>query len=294
MSDNSPAGWQPDPTGRHDHRYWDGTAWTDNVSDAGVAGTDPIAAPAAPVGPDATVADAPGAPTPPTDATAAWSTSPTAPVPPAAQPVAGGGGSDSKKGLLIGGAILAVIAVIVAALLLGGGDDDEPNEASSDATTSTTESDSDSNGGVRALLIGALTNPDQGDLSLDDAECVADEVIAEVDGDVLADVDYSTDDPPLQIQSAMADAYETCGIGDGSTDDGSTGGDIPDDFVDQLAQIYESQMGLSSDQAQCLAERMRDVVQSGELDEQQAMSEIFDYLSDCDISMSDIDISATN
>ncbi|MGA1220759.1 MAG: DUF2510 domain-containing protein, partial [Ilumatobacteraceae bacterium] len=25
---NSPANWYEDPTGRHQHRYWDGTAWT--------------------------------------------------------------------------------------------------------------------------------------------------------------------------------------------------------------------------------------------------------------------------
>jgi hypothetical protein len=35
------AGWKSDPTGRHDHRYWDGSAWTEHVSDAGVAATDP-------------------------------------------------------------------------------------------------------------------------------------------------------------------------------------------------------------------------------------------------------------
>ena len=29
----APAGWFPDPTGRHGARYWDGTAWTDKVSD---------------------------------------------------------------------------------------------------------------------------------------------------------------------------------------------------------------------------------------------------------------------
>ena len=54
MSDN-PAGWQPDPTGKHDHRYWDGTQWTENVSDAGVASTDPYeaAAPRAPAAPEA-------------------------------------------------------------------------------------------------------------------------------------------------------------------------------------------------------------------------------------------------
>lgn len=36
-----PAGWHPDPTRRHEHRYWDGAQWTTNVSDAGQASTDP-------------------------------------------------------------------------------------------------------------------------------------------------------------------------------------------------------------------------------------------------------------
>jgi hypothetical protein len=36
------AGWQADPTGRHEHRYWDGAAWTDDVADAGVAANDPL------------------------------------------------------------------------------------------------------------------------------------------------------------------------------------------------------------------------------------------------------------
>jgi hypothetical protein len=33
-------GWHPDPSGRHGLRYWDGSAWTPNVSDGGVASTD--------------------------------------------------------------------------------------------------------------------------------------------------------------------------------------------------------------------------------------------------------------
>ncbi len=36
------AGWGADPTGRHQSRYWDGEAWTENVADDGVAGTDPM------------------------------------------------------------------------------------------------------------------------------------------------------------------------------------------------------------------------------------------------------------
>jgi hypothetical protein len=35
------AGWRPDPAGRHELRYWNGSGWTDDVSDAGVAAKDP-------------------------------------------------------------------------------------------------------------------------------------------------------------------------------------------------------------------------------------------------------------
>jgi uncharacterized protein YxjI len=38
----TPANWYPDPKGRHQLRYWDGTVWTDHVSTNGVAGTDPL------------------------------------------------------------------------------------------------------------------------------------------------------------------------------------------------------------------------------------------------------------
>jgi uncharacterized protein YxjI len=40
---NTPANWYDDPTGRHQHRYWDGNAWTSHVSDNGIQGTDDIA-----------------------------------------------------------------------------------------------------------------------------------------------------------------------------------------------------------------------------------------------------------
>lgn len=38
--------WGPDPVGRHEQRYWDGTDWTEHVNDQGVAGSDPIDPPA--------------------------------------------------------------------------------------------------------------------------------------------------------------------------------------------------------------------------------------------------------
>ena len=37
-----PAHWAVDPLGRHEHRYWDGTRWTDHVSDRGAVAVDPI------------------------------------------------------------------------------------------------------------------------------------------------------------------------------------------------------------------------------------------------------------
>jgi hypothetical protein len=36
------AGWHADPSGRHELRYWNGTAWSDDVSDKGVAAKDPM------------------------------------------------------------------------------------------------------------------------------------------------------------------------------------------------------------------------------------------------------------
>ncbi len=42
MSQSNPAGWYPDPTGQADTRYWDGMAWTEHISRAGVQGTAPV------------------------------------------------------------------------------------------------------------------------------------------------------------------------------------------------------------------------------------------------------------
>ena len=35
-----PADWYPDPSGRHEHRYWDGSRWTEHVASHGRQGTD--------------------------------------------------------------------------------------------------------------------------------------------------------------------------------------------------------------------------------------------------------------
>ncbi|MGH2703948.1 MAG: CPBP family glutamic-type intramembrane protease [Actinomycetota bacterium] len=46
MRGNAPApGWYPDPGGRHEDRYWDGSAWTLGISDRGVVAEDPLPLP---------------------------------------------------------------------------------------------------------------------------------------------------------------------------------------------------------------------------------------------------------
>jgi|HubBroStandDraft_6_1064221.scaffolds.fasta_scaffold3153995_1 hypothetical protein len=37
-------GWHPDPTQRHESRYFDGVAWTDNVVDGKETSKDPLSA----------------------------------------------------------------------------------------------------------------------------------------------------------------------------------------------------------------------------------------------------------
>jgi hypothetical protein len=86
-----PASWQTDPTGRHDHRYWDGTSWTENVADAGIAAIDPYDAAPTPepepeVAPEPTPGPTIDAPAP-TTAPLGWS-APADPLEPEPEPVA--------------------------------------------------------------------------------------------------------------------------------------------------------------------------------------------------------------
>jgi uncharacterized RDD family membrane protein YckC len=39
---SAPAAWYVDPSGRHEHRYWSGSAWTEHVADGGQPSVDPL------------------------------------------------------------------------------------------------------------------------------------------------------------------------------------------------------------------------------------------------------------
>ena len=69
------AGWLPDPTGRFEYRYWDGSEWSTYVSRHGSQGSDPVTVP-----PPPPVASTAAPPPPPV---ASWSPPPgVAPPPP--------------------------------------------------------------------------------------------------------------------------------------------------------------------------------------------------------------------
>jgi hypothetical protein len=391
-----PASWQTDPTGRHDHRYWDGTKWTDHVADAGVASSDPYtepepaatsepadetatpltwappaqatpAEPATPSEPETAEPDAgaaadaaadPAAPAAAATTPSGWSQpdepSPAVPDGPAeASPVAGwapastpsswsdptsvgstsdadaptevtattdrtqalptlpdptssfGGlaaeepappigpastdGSDgTRRNILIGVGILVVV-LIVAFLALSGDDDDSGSEA------------------ISTRLADSLQDGTPG-LADDDADCLADHIVDEIGSDRLEGVDFDAENAPTgdvgtDFVEAYADATQECDVNpdgssgagddDGTTPGGTDGDTIPDigdldSFRDLLADQYEQTLGLPRDKAECLADAMGEAVSDGQLDQQDAFGDFFDYLDSCDIALDEI------
>jgi len=164
-------GWNPDPSGRHEYRYWDGSNWTDDVSDNGVTATDPLggaggpdypteAAPTAPFdptqayGPQGAAAPGFGQPGPPQGGYPPAGTGGYPPAGPGGpggpggyDPYGTGGGlppatppkSGPPTGLLIALGVVAVAIVVGIVLVLTGGDDDDT--ATDDTTTTTTAQD---------------------------------------------------------------------------------------------------------------------------------------------------------
>lgn len=116
-----PSGWYADPTRRHAYRYWDGQDWTDQVSDGGTPGVDPIEVGA----PTSNTPPAPGtkapAPSQPTQQTAAQTSR-----------SSGGTGFGVVLGLLIA---IAVIVAIVVFVMNGGEDGGETSTTVAPVTT---------------------------------------------------------------------------------------------------------------------------------------------------------------
>jgi Protein of unknown function (DUF2510) len=256
-------GWLPDPSGRHEYRYWDGGSWTPDVSDGGLTATDPV----------------PGLPSPgdaaPTDATSVmdptYADAPTAAYGSPAQPGAGYGApsggyptagypagpgtgsgafppakpprSGPSTGLLVGlGAVALALVVAIVVVLTGGddGDDDETSTGGSD-TTVTTEDDS---------------------------------------ADTTATTDGGDDDTPLDL-----------GSGDIDFDDP----EVRDMIVDVVADQLVSE-GMTQEQAECFtnalldgigADRLAEISESGDMSSSitpEDMTSMVDAYSDCGLT----------
>lgn len=245
MSDQS-GSWQPDPFGRHQYRYWNGTEWTDQVSDDGVVSSDPATA-------EGAGATTPGVPTEP-DPTqvGGWGAAPADPtisqpaaVAPAASPATATSSSGNKPALILGGVLLVALLGAGGWLLFGGSDDDD--------------------GPDRASLISALR--DQG-LSGEEATCVLDEV----GEDVVHELDTNPDGASAAEVAAFNTAIAECqGSGQAAetttttedddppetttTTSGSTGGGgVSNAELEAFMEGFMSTSGLAEDDARCFAE----------------------------------------
>ncbi|HEX8802588.1 MAG TPA: DUF2510 domain-containing protein [Acidimicrobiales bacterium] len=223
---NAPApGWQPDPTQRHEYRYWDGARWTDDVSDGGVTSVDPMAAAQAPSGfpsGDATVpftpnpteqfggqppGSAPGGPGGPAGYGSSGGYPPygggsygSGPMPPG-QPVKKG----PSTGLLVGIGLVVVALIAGLAFVLTSGDDDDDGTAigDSDATT-TTAADDDTTTTATDDSTSDTTAPDLGD---DDTivEAMASGIESSAGGAI-------NHDQAVCVAQGMVDRFGTDGI----------------------------------------------------------------------------------
>jgi hypothetical protein len=71
----------------------------------------------------------------------------------------------------------------------------------------------------------------------------------------------------------------------GGTDTTQTSADFEQILGDTYARMFP---GLTSDKAQCLAHTLATAIEDGSLSESQALSDFLSYISDCDISLSDL------
>ena len=252
---NAPApGWNPDPTGRHEYRYWDGGRWTDDVSDNGVTGADPVdGAPDPTASVDPTRQFTPSGPY--AAAPGPGGPGPYGGPPPGAGPYgpqygssggyppAGPQKSGPSTGLIVGlgaGAVV-IIALLVFFLTKDDGKDDtatdpigseQTDDTSSDTTASDTTDDTTTDTSIDlgnvdddALVeVMASALESSGGLSHDQAVCASQAMLDQLGVDKLAEIGTSSDPMGSLTSDELADlmtAMSDCGITGGA--DGARG-----------------------------------------------------------------------
>lgn len=241
---NAPTpGWNPDPTGRHEYRYWNGTTWTDDVSDSGVTSVDPLnpagefgGEPTAPIDQthqvDPTQQYAPqpgpqqqpggfGAPQPGYDP--AYGSGQVPPAPPAR--------SGPSTGLIVGLAALAValIAGLVFVLSRDDGDDtatgDDPisddsvpddslDDSLDDALDDLDGGDIGSGDGIVELIAAGMEMEADGAITHDQAMCAAQAMVDHFGFENLMEMSTTGGDPfadaSTEDQAALVDLMTDC------------------------------------------------------------------------------------
>jgi hypothetical protein len=141
----SPPGWYADPIGAHQLRYFDGSAWTEHVSDNGVQSVSSLA-------PTATTASTFASGDATSTVTSAATASPAGMPPTVPEPKRRG-----KAKWVIGGlALVAVAAVVIAALASGGSDGDTTASGDSGGSVDSGQSFCDDFNGSWGNVLGGM------------------------------------------------------------------------------------------------------------------------------------------
>lgn len=126
------SGWYADPSGRHLYRYWDGSRWSNQISDGKASAIDPIDL-------DEIAQATPPAPGPQAEVTK--SSFPVDMPSPDSEVIQrdGGSGPAGVLGVLVG----AFIVVVVLVFIFNNGADDSPSSTDAPAASVTTEGSSE-------------------------------------------------------------------------------------------------------------------------------------------------------
>jgi hypothetical protein len=222
-------GWLPDPTRRHELRYWDGGIWTADVADGGVESFDPGTVPVTPP-PDDLVAPSPSddRPVEPAAPPADPASDPASLLPgPSPLPPPPG---RARRALPFVVALLVAAAGVAVVLLVVSGDPDDEDDPStaasatgdeSDGATSSSASTGDA-GSADAMvdsIVTGIVEQTGGVITEDEAECMAEAMLDEVGTERLEEVADAAgageDTNPLGLlteeeQSAALSRMRTC------------------------------------------------------------------------------------
>jgi Septum formation/Protein of unknown function (DUF2510) len=285
----SAPGWNPDPTGRHEYRYWDGSTWTDDVSDNGVTAVDPVSAP---------VATGPGAPTAPFEPTQSYGSQPggfgSGPAPggfgtpppgggygpqggPSGQypPAFGSGGFPSAQpprsgppaGLIAGLVAAAVVVLGVVGFIVFGGDDDGSETGGSTTTTAGTSQTTVAGGGTTVASTPETTAGSETTdvFSIGVGDCLTDETSTEGE---ISDVQTIPCDQPHTFEVYHSYIIDTADFPDSTEMDTISN--------EQCTSAFNTFIGLAYEQSKYYFQSLTPTAESWDAGDREILCMVFD------------------